>query len=154
MILYAPFAAKAPSLNGSSSPKDYPFAKQLAALLSKDNFVIQVGGSSDEQLTKDFRKNLPFDKVSELIEECDTAVCVDSYLQHHCWFLDKRAIVLWGISDPQIFGHEMHLNLLKDRKYLRANQFDLYYSNQHNPDAFVKPGEVMENLDAYHKNME
>ena len=143
MILYAPFAARPHSLNGSVSPKDYPWAKELAQLLEEKYEVIQVGGNGDEQLVKDFRKNLPFPEVSKLIKESVTGVCVDSYLQHHYWYFDKKAIVLWGISDPYIFGHMEQINLLKDRKYLRPNQFDLYYSNEVNPEAFVSPEEVL-----------
>jgi len=146
-ILFAPFAARQPHLNGSGSPKSYPFAKELASAIIAQHNVIQIGGEEDEQVVPDFRKNLSFDEVGKLISESDTAICVDSYLQHHCWFLNKKAIVLWGISDPLIFGHSLHLNLLKDRSFLRPNQFDLYYSNQHRPEAFVSPDEVLKALE-------
>ncbi len=108
--------------------------------------VIQVGVEGEEQVVPEFRKNLNFSELGDLIDSCDTAICVDSYLQHHCWSLHKRAIVIFGISDPEIFGHKENVNLLKDRKYLRPNQFDLYYANQHNPEAYVPPETVMEAL--------
>lgn len=144
MILFAPFAEKQPWLNGFPSPKDYPHARKLAEELRDD--LVQVGGDQDEQLVPDFRKNLPFEQLGELIKKSKTAICVDSYLQHCYWYHDKPAIVLWGISDPLIFGHSIHMNLLKDRKYLRPNQWDLYYSNQINPEAFVPPEEVIKLL--------
>ena len=144
MILFAPFAEKQPWLNGHPSPKDYPWAKELAEILRDD--LVQVGGSQDEQLVPDFRQNLPFAQLGELIKASKTAICVDSYLQHYYWYVDKPCIVLWGISDPIIFGHTLHMNLLKDRKYLRENQFDLYYHNQINSEAFVKPEKVIEAL--------
>jgi ADP-heptose:LPS heptosyltransferase len=108
--------------------------------------LIQVGAEGDEQIVPYFRKGLSFSKVGELIEDSDTAICVDSYLQHHCWFLNKKAIVLWGMSDPLIFGHTLHLNLLKDRSFLRPNQFDLYYSSDYLPESFVSPDEVLKAL--------
>src|SRR5438552_15181681 len=146
-ILLAPFARKAPILNGSGSPKNYPFARELVELLlNEGHVVIQVGGNDEEQIASDFRKGLPFNQVEELIQSCDTAICADSYLQHHCWLVGKRAIVLWGVSDPLIFGHSTHINLLKGRDFLRPNQFDLYYSNQVNPEAFVSPQEVVDAL--------
>ena len=146
-ILYAPFAARAPSLKGQPSPKDYPHPKELAILLHRNGHsVVQVGGGQDEQVTPDFRKDLPFKEVGELINNFSTAICVDSYLQHHCWYLGKKAIVLWGMSDPEIFGHKEHTNLLQDRKYLRSNQFDLYYTNQYCSEAFVPPERVLEEL--------
>ena len=146
MILYAPFAARSPSLNGQPSPKDYPFARELAELLEKDYEVVQVGGGNDVQVTKDFRPNLSFNELGKLIHASRTGICVDSYLQHCYWYFDRRAIVLLGISDPLIFSHLIHLNLLKDRKFLRPKQFDLYYLNQYNPDAFVKPSDVLQAL--------
>ena len=149
MILYAPFAARSPSLNGQPSPKDYPFAQELAELLEKDYEVVQVGGGNDVQITKDFRPNLSFDELGKLIDASRTGICVDSYLQHCYWYFDRRAIVLLGISDPLIFSHDIHLNLLSDRKYLRPKQFDLYYLNEYNHDAFVKPPDVLRALSAF-----
>ena len=49
-------------------------------------------------------------------------------------------------SDPNIFGHPENINLLKDRSYLAEQQFlwwDLY---EYNPEAFVKPEEVLKFL--------
>ena len=146
VILFAPYAARSPSLNGQPSPKDYPHARQLAELLEKDYEVVQVGSGNDEQIAKDFRPNLDFNELGKLINASQTGICVDSYLQHCYWFVGKKAIVLWGISDPIIFGHPENLNLLKDRKNLRPNQFDLYYRNEYKPEAFFSPVEVIEAL--------
>jgi ADP-heptose:LPS heptosyltransferase len=145
-ILFAPFAASAPNLEGKPSPKNYPWPKELAGELEKSHEVIQVGGNGDEQVAKDFRRNLSFAQVGELIKSSDTGICVDSFLQHAFWYFGRRAIVVFSISDPVIFGHPENLNLLKDRKYLRPNQFDLYYINQYNNDAFVSPKQVIESL--------
>src|SRR5258708_26896979 len=98
MILFAPFAARAPSLKGKSSPKDYPWAMELSALLQKEHEVIQVGGNGDEQVANDFRKNLSFNDLGKLILESGTGICADSYVQHYYWYLSRRAIVLFGIS--------------------------------------------------------
>jgi len=148
MILYAPFAARSPSLNGNPSPKDYPHARQLAELLEKDYELVQVGGGNDEQVCKTFRPNPSFHDLGKLITESQTGVCVDSYLSHYYWYLGRRAIVLFGVSDPLIFGTSGNLNLLKDRKFLRPQQFDLYYGNQVNPEAFVSPEEVLKTLNS------
>ena len=149
MILYAPFAARSPSLGGKPSPKDYPYARELAQLIEEKEELVQLGGSGDEQVCKDFRPNLSFDELGKLIDASRTGICVDSYLQHCYWYFDRRAIVLLGISDPLIFSHDIHLNLLRDRKYLRPKQFDLYYLNEYNHDAFVKPPDVLRALSAF-----
>ncbi len=145
-LLLAPFAARGPSLSGKPSPKDYPWPKDLAELLEKNHEVIQLGGNEDVQVAKDVRRNLPHEQVCELIRWSDTGVCVDSYLQHAYWEVGKPAIVLFGISDPIIFGHPENMNLLRDRKYLRPQQFDLYYVNQYCNEAFVTPEEVVKAL--------
>jgi len=147
VILFAPFAARSPSLKGQPSPKDYPNPKELAALLENEDEVIQVGGGNDEQLCKDFRPNLDFNELGKLIDASRTGVCVDSYLQHAYWYRDRRAIVLFGISDPVIFGHPENLNLLADRAFLRPNQFDLYYVSDYRAEAFVDPEIVINALD-------
>ncbi len=139
-------AARGPSLSGKPSPKDYPRAKELAELLEKDHEVIQLAGNEDIQVAKDVRRNLPYEQVCELIRWSDTGICVDSFLQHAFWEVGKPAIVLFGISDPVIFGHSENINLLKDRKYLRPQQFDLYYQNQYCNEAFVTPEEVVKAL--------
>src|SRR6266436_5135950 len=95
-IIYAPFAARSPSLNGQPSPKDYPWPKELAALLEKYHEVIQVGGNGDEKVCKDFRKNLSFHDLGKLILESGTGICVDSYLSHAYWYHNRRAVVLFG----------------------------------------------------------
>jgi ADP-heptose:LPS heptosyltransferase len=146
-LLFAPFAARSPSLGGKPSPKDYPFAKELAELLELSHEVIQLGGNEDAQVAKDVRRNLPHEQVCELIKWSDTGVCVDSYLQHAFWEVGKPAIVLFGISDPIIFGHPENVNLLRDRKFLRERQFDLYYTNEYCNEAFVSPKEVIAKLE-------
>ena len=145
-LLLAPFAARGPSLGGKPSPKDYPHAKELAELLETEHDVIQMAGAEDVQVAKDVRRNLPHAQVVELIKWSDTGICVDSYLQHAFWEVGKPAIVLFGISDPVIFGHPENVNLLRDRNFLRPNQFDLYYTNEYKPEAFVSPEEVLKTL--------
>jgi ADP-heptose:LPS heptosyltransferase len=145
MLLFAPFAARAPSLKGQPSPKDYPYHGQLVSLMGEYD-IVQVGGTEDEQIVPDFRTNLSFQELGDLILQSETGICVDSFLQHYYWFLGRRAVVLFSVSDPLIFGHSENLNLLVDRRFLRRNQFDLYYLNDYKPEAFSPPEQVIEAL--------
>jgi len=52
-------------------------------------------------------------------------------------------VVLWSVSDPLIYGHSENINLLKDRSYLAQNQFLWWDFTEYNPDAFLKPEEVI-----------
>lgn len=135
MIIIHPFAKQL--RNGAKNPKDYPYWKELIALI--DEPIVQVGIDGEEQLVPDFRKNLSIEQLSELILQCRTWIAVDSFFQHFCWDLGKPGIVLWGQSDPIIFGHPENINLLKDRSYLRPNQFLIWEQAEYIKEAFVSP---------------
>jgi hypothetical protein len=62
------------------------------------------------------------------------------------WDIGKPGIVLWGQSDPLIFGHPENNNLLKDRKYLREKQFWWWEQCDYNAEAFVRPEEIIKHL--------
>jgi len=139
MILIAPFAK--PLMNGKNNPKNYPYWKELIAQI--DERIIQVGVDGEEQLVPEFVKNLPIVRLKELIAECRTWIGCDSFFQHLAWDCGKPGVVLWSVSDPLIYGHPENINLLKDRSYLAPNQFLWWDFTEHNPDAFVKPEEVL-----------
>jgi hypothetical protein len=138
MIIIAPFAQKL--RNGKENPKNYPYWEQLISLI--DEPIVQVGIQGEKQLVPDFRPNLSSKELGQLVAECKSWISVDSYFQHFAWNLGKYGVVIWGPSDFLIFGHPENANILKDRKYLRENQFlwweDLEYSNE----RFVSAEEV------------
>ena len=108
--------------------------------------VVQVGVTDEQQLTADFRKNLTMSELENLVQTCRTWISCDSFFQHFCWDLGKPGVVIWGQSDPNIFGHPENTNLLKDRSYLYHNQFlswDLIPLRQ---DCWVTPQTIMEAL--------
>jgi ADP-heptose:LPS heptosyltransferase len=144
-LLFAPYARKL--RNDKVNPKSYPWPKDLVALLEKQGYeVIQIGVKEEEQVATRFETNLSFQEVTRLLEETDTFVAVDSFLQHAAWSIGKRGTVIFSQSDPKIFGHRIHNNLLKDRKYLRPNQFDLWESTEKNDEAFFDWDEVYERM--------
>lgn len=142
MILLAPWARKMPE--GMLHPKDYPYWKEVITGLNEE--FIQVGIEGEVQLVDDFRKGLSLSQLRKLVEKCDTWISVDSFFQHFCWDLGKPGIVLWGQSDPLIFGHPENTNLLKDRKYLREKQFWLWTQCEYKQEAFVEPQIVIDTV--------
>jgi len=145
MIIIAPFSQKL--RNGKNNPKNYPhFKKLLACLALLGEHVVQVGVDGEEQLVEDFRKNLSLDNLATLVKQCRTWISVDSFFQHFCWDLGVPGIVLWGQSDPNIFGHPENINLLKDRSYLRENQFWMWEQCEYRDDCWVPPEEVLKHL--------
>lgn len=147
IILLFPHAKR--MRNGKPHPKNYPKWVELIKKLTSDGHtLIQVGIEGEEQLVPDFRKNLSVADISTLILECDTYISVDSFGQHLGWSLGVRGIVLFGQSDPEIFGHPENINLLKGRKYLREKQFWLWEQTEFVEDSFVDVDEIIDALSA------
>ena len=68
MIIISPYAKRL--INGKQNPKNYPYWKELVALI--DEPIVQVGVLGEEQLVPDFRKNLSLSELGSLIQECRT----------------------------------------------------------------------------------
>jgi ADP-heptose:LPS heptosyltransferase len=139
MIIISPYSKKL--LSGKQNPKNYPYWEELINQI--DEPIIQVGIEGEKQLVPDFRKNLPLTELRKLIQECRIWISCDSFFQHLAWDEGKRGIVLWGVSDPLIYGHPENVNLLKDRSHLSDNQFLWWEFTEHKDERFVKPNEVL-----------
>lgn len=142
MILISPYSKKL--INGARNPKNYPYWKELIALLPGP--IVQVGITGEEPLVPDFRPGLPIPELRQLLRECQTWISCDSFLQHLGWDEGVRGVVLWGVSDPLIFGHPENINLLKGREYLAPNQFLWWENTPHRDECFVAPSVVAESV--------
>lgn len=140
MILLAPWAKKLRV--DKPHPKNYPYWPEVIKGINEP--IIQIGIEGEAQLVDDFRKNLSLSELGNLVRECKTWLSVDSFFQHFCWDLGKPGIVVWGPSDPLIFGHPENVNLLKDRSYLRPNQFWWWEQCDFNENSFVEPTIVVD----------
>lgn len=138
MIIISPFPK--PLRNNKRNPKEYPWWPELIKLLPGE--VVQVGIKGEEQMVEDCRFDLPIDTLSRMVAECDLWVAVDNFFQHLAHHLPKPGVVLWGKSDPNIFGYPENLNLLKSRGCLRELQFQLWEMERYEKDVFVKPNIV------------
>lgn len=142
MIIIHPYAKAL--INGNQNPKNYPYWKELIALI--DEPIVQIGIEGEEQLVPDFRMNMPIVELRQLVKNCRIWIAVDSFFQHLAWSQGKQGIVLWSVSDPIIFGHEENINLLKSREYLAKNQFLWWDLTEYNKEAFTEPKEVIKFL--------
>lgn len=144
MLVISPYSRKL--RNGLDNPKNYPYWKEVIAKI--DDHIIQVGVTGEEQLVDDFRTDLSIADLRQLIDECDLWISCDSMFQHLGWDQGKAGIVIFSQSDPLIFGHEENINLLKDRSYLRENQFLWWEDVEYNKDAFVDPEIVIDAINS------
>ena len=54
-----------------------------------------------------------------LAKYCLSFICIDSSLQHMCSNknFNKKGLVLWGTSQPSMFGYETNINIFSDYPY-------------------------------------
>jgi hypothetical protein len=141
-------------MNGDPSPKDYPYWNDVIDILKRklkdDIYIVQIGVHGEERLNgvDKVSNNLSFKGLKKVISEIDGWVAVDNFFHHfvHAYTPEVKGAVLWGPSSPQHFGYEEQLNLVKDPKYFRPDQFGVWHDVEPNPDAFLDPGTVADIL--------
>jgi len=137
--------------NGKENPKNYPYWNEvISSLKSKNgNYVVQIGIEGEAELSgvDRFLKGNSLKELELLLKDCNTWASVDNFFQHLASSIGKRGVVVFGPSDPKIFGYQENENLLKDRKFLKPRQFDIWEKTEFNSDAFVEPQVVVEALE-------
>lgn len=145
-IIISPFAKKL--RNGEENPKNYPWWQEVVGSLKELGFyIIQIGEENEKLIGADevfFNKS--FSELGELILSCHCWISIDSFLGHFGAYLGKRGVVIFGRSDPNIFGYDSNINLLKDRKYLRQDQFNIWEGLKYEKEVFVSPQEVVDTI--------
>lgn len=131
-ILLAPFSKPMPQGNA----KNYPYWEELIAALNGHD-LIQIALPDEPKLVSDVRVGLSLAEIKGLLNNCDLFISVDSFLPHLAHTIGKSGIVLWGKSDPAIFGYHENINLVGDPSLFRADQFKWWMEEQPNPAAFV-----------------
>lgn len=142
-IIISPYSQK---LRGklTENPKNYPWWPELIQLL-QGNELIQVGVGDEPRLIGCAHEfNLSYPKLKELLLSCDLFFSVDNFFPHFAHHYGKHGVVLWGPSNPEIFGYSQNLNLYKDKSYFRPDQFGLWESCERIEEAFVSPTKVFE----------
>jgi FkbM family methyltransferase len=140
-----------PYSRGDSHPKSYPYWTQLAPLLKTTGFrLVQIGVSGDPRLpmVDEFIENQSMREIERLIDGCRIWIGVDNFLQHlcHCRPVTPKGAVLWGLSNPALFGYDYNLNIVKDNgKYFRPDQFGIWGMPRNN-DSFCSAEEVFKKV--------
>lgn len=129
-----------------NNPKNYPYWLQvIESLKTKGYTTLQVGVAGEPDFKADeLYKGLSLHNLHNLLCTCDTWISVDNFFGHFATYYKKPGIVIFGRSDPKLFGYEQNINLLKDRKYLRQNQFDIWENDIFTEEAFVAADVVVD----------
>lgn len=127
------------------NPKNYPYWKDvISQLRSKNYYVIQVGVSGEGLLgANEERFNLSLKDLRELLLSANGWASVDNFFNHFATYYKKKGVVIFGHSDPKIYGYAENINLLKDRSYLRKDQFCLWEQDTFDENCFVAPEVVV-----------
>ncbi len=112
-ILLSLFSRKTPE--GKTSPKSYPFYKELTKSLNDMGFLtIQLGVVEESDIGAIHRYNgLPAEDLVKIVKDSYTFISCDTFLPHlcQCYCPEKRGIVIWSKSDPAVFGYPNNINL-------------------------------------------
>lgn len=143
-IMISPYSRK---IRGNQNcAKDYPYWMELLSMLKKHDIHITQLGTIEEKplvpLIDDHFINQPFDLIKQKLDEMDAWISVDNFFQHFCAFHKKPGFVIWGPSDPKLFGHDMHVNIQRQFPKLRAEQFAYWHDEQPNKTFFPFPDRV------------
>lgn len=144
-ILISPYSKT--MRNGKQNPKNYPYWEEVVRLLQeRGHEVTQLKYSDEPEVPKcAFVAIYTSLKVVEMIVDAhDTFIAIDNFLPHLAHYRKKYGIVLWGKSDPALFGYPENINLLKDPKFLRNHQFETWEAEVFDPNVFVDPQIVVE----------
>jgi len=149
MILISPYSRKVS--DDMKNPKNYPWWKQVVSELKDDvdDEIIQIGvkGEPDIGVHK-LLVNLPLLSLARLVNDCKVWASVDNFLPHFCnyHYPEKRGVVIYGPSDPDIFGYPHNVNFLRDRCHLRIWQFEKWTQCDYKEERFVEPAIVTESI--------
>jgi len=146
-IVISPFSRKLRS--GKENPKDFPYWKETVKILrERGDKIVQIGVEGEEDIGAEFfYKSLILESLKKLIDSADLWISVDNFMNHFGTWVGKKGIVIFGQSDPKIFGYDQNINLLKNEKYLRKDQFDIWEHAKYKEEAFVSVDELIKAID-------
>lgn len=119
------------------NPKNYPYAEEFLKLLRTKADVVEVTWKPMAEL------------IAMIKTEMDTFVSIDSFLPHMAHYYGKLGFVIFGQSDPKLFGYQANINILKDKKYLREKQFERWEQTPCIAEAFPTAEELFYIINQY-----
>ena len=141
LVIISPYSR--PLRNGKQNPKDYPYWDGLIKKLHDHNYtVLQVGVKEEKQLIDNCKMNLPLSELRKLLDSCYFWISVDNFFPHFASYYGKPGVVIFGKSDPDIFGHDENYNILKNKNFLRKRQFDVWEAENYDIHVFPTVDEV------------
>lgn len=146
-IIISPYSQKLKS--GKTNPKNFPYWKKVVQQLNDLNHtVIQIGVTGEEKIdgVTDFAVDKDLKTLTDLVKSADLWISVDNFFPHFCNTINSNGIVIFSRSDPKIFGYEKNINILKDTRFLRSDQFGIWEQSEYDIVTFVEPNVVIDEV--------
>lgn len=136
------------------NPKNYPYWNELVRKLIRSGAHITQIGVAGENTIGGVHKVLfdsPMSHLKDLLDECNFWISVDNFFHHFAHYHNKKGVVLWGQSNPIIFGYPENINILKSKEYLRPEkeQWLWWKWAEYKREAFSSPSTVMNVIESY-----
>jgi ADP-heptose:LPS heptosyltransferase len=153
-MLIKPVAIISPWSRHVNNAKNYPYWNKLMfGLATKGWGLIQVGIGDERKLDGcEYKWNLRLNELEALVRAVGYFIACDNFLHHLAYSLGVQGVVLFGPSDPEIFGYRYptQLNIIKSRELLRKDQFGFYkdYVWEHAREGWYEPEEIIKILEA------
>lgn len=137
-LIISPYSKKL--LGKDFSPKDYPHWIELIESLNNHFTTVQIGEIKEKELNcNELILGASFEELVKLTEGKNW-LSVDSFLPHLINSTHKTSgVVIFGISDPEIFGYGYNMNVIKGHQFIKKNKFEFYSEKDVNLDAWLKP---------------
>ena len=148
ILIISPYSQKLPAEKSLRNPKNYPYWEEFIAIVKEKCphvNIIQIGVPSEPILkgVDTVMHNLTQPQLYKLANTCQAWMSVDNFFQHFCaYYKIPNGFVIFGQSDPKIFGHSFNNNVLKNPKYLRPRQFQFWWQTEYKEEVFVSAEEL------------
>jgi len=148
-IIISPYSNM--TFTGEEHPKHYPYWEELLTLIKEkypDVILTQVGIIPEKRLplVDEFLLNLPSAELKKILLDSTTWIAIDNFFPHFAHYYGKKGIALFSYSDPKLFGHSDNINLFKDKKFFRPNQFDLWSNCIRHKSPYISPKKILQAL--------
>jgi ADP-heptose:LPS heptosyltransferase len=142
-VLISPWSRR--MRNGKTNPKNYPYWTEVVkGLRDKGIRTIQIGVAYEDLIGADEVKfDMSINDTASLLKACDTFVSVDNFLHHMAHLYQKKGVVIYSRTNPELFGYPEQINLFLVSKYFAPNQYDIIERIDYVKEAFVGADSVV-----------
>jgi len=114
-----------------SWPRDIPYDNVLDIIdeFKSTHTIVHIKNPNQATYPNTIPMTDSFRSVAGLLLMADKRLLIDSFAQHLCAALSIPATVCWGITKPEVFGYEIHDNILSNPFTKPPDYQDSVYNN-------------------------